>query len=54
VKYVDDFRNSALNPERPYAKVGAENPDVYFQGREASNKYYEAVPGIVKKYMKLF
>lgn len=41
-------------PESPVCKVGAQNPDVYFQGRETVNKYYDACPGLVKKYMKLF
>ena len=50
--YVEDFRSRALNPENPRVKVGAQNPDVYFQGREAVNKYYDATPGIVKEYMK--
>jgi len=44
MKLVEQFRARALSPDHPYVKVGAENPDVYFQGREASNKYYEAVP----------
>ncbi|MBN1156683.1 pyruvate:ferredoxin (flavodoxin) oxidoreductase [Candidatus Woesearchaeota archaeon] len=52
-KFIRDFRYNALNPERPTVKVGAENPDVYFQGREVSNKFYTAVPGIVEKYFKL-
>ncbi len=50
-KYVKDFKNRALNPDKPFAKVGAQNPDVYFQGRETSNKYYEATPEIVQEYM---
>ena len=45
------FRDRALNPEKPMMKVGAQNPDVYFQGRETVNKYYAAVPGIVQEYM---
>ncbi|MEI8175988.1 MAG: pyruvate:ferredoxin (flavodoxin) oxidoreductase [Candidatus Omnitrophota bacterium] len=53
IKYVEAFRELALNPDKPFVKVGAQNPDVYFQGRETVNKYYEAVPGIVKKYMDL-
>jgi len=53
MKYVENFRARALNPNRPFVKVGAENPDVYFQGRETVNKYYLKTPGIVKKYMKL-
>jgi pyruvate/2-oxoacid:ferredoxin oxidoreductase alpha subunit/pyruvate/2-oxoacid:ferredoxin oxidoreductase beta subunit/Pyruvate/2-oxoacid:ferredoxin oxidoreductase gamma subunit len=54
MKYVEAFRKQALKPEAPMCKVGAQNPDVYFQGRETVNKYYDACPGIVKKYMKLF
>ncbi|MBU0615020.1 MAG: pyruvate:ferredoxin (flavodoxin) oxidoreductase [Nanoarchaeota archaeon] len=53
MKYVEEFRARALNPEHPVAKVGAQNPDVYFQGRETSNKFYDATPEIVKKYMKI-
>ena len=54
MKKIDEFRKNALNPEHPICKVGAENPDVYFQGREVANNYYKKVPGIVKKYMKLY
>lgn len=54
MKYVEEFRALALRPEAPICKVGAQNPDVYFQGRETVNKYYDACPGIVKKYLKLF
>ncbi|RKY82421.1 pyruvate:ferredoxin (flavodoxin) oxidoreductase [candidate division KSB1 bacterium] len=53
MKYVEDFRKRALNPENPRVKVGAQNPDVYFQGRETVNKYYIAAPGIVQEYMDL-
>ncbi len=53
-KYVEDFHSRALNPEKPRVKVGAQNPDVYFQGREAVNRYYLALPSIVQKYMDLF
>ncbi|MBC7186648.1 MAG: pyruvate:ferredoxin (flavodoxin) oxidoreductase [Calditrichaeota bacterium] len=52
-RYVEEFRSRALNPERPRVKVGAENPDVYFQGRETVNKYYQACPAIVQEYMDL-
>ena len=45
------FRNRALTPERPVARGMAENPDVFFQHREASNSYYNAVPAIVEEYM---
>ena len=51
MKYVERFRNRALRPEAPYAKMAAQNPDVYFQGRETTNKQYDALPGIVQKYM---
>lgn len=53
MEYVDRFRKEALTPERPYCKVGAQNPDVYFQGRETVNNYYDATPEIVRKYMKV-
>jgi pyruvate-ferredoxin/flavodoxin oxidoreductase len=43
-----------MRPEHPYLKVGAENPDVYFQGREASNRYYDAAPQLVKDAMQEF
>ncbi len=52
MKYVNDFRHRALNPEHPQAQGTAQNPDIYFQNREASNKYYNAVPAIVEKYMQ--
>ena len=52
-KYVEQFRARAMRPESHFIKVGAQNPDVYFQGRETVNKYYDAVPGIVQKYMDL-
>ncbi len=48
---VDAFRRRALNPEHPVLRGGAQNGDVYFQNREASNKYYDAVPEIVVNYM---
>ncbi|MBE6032733.1 MAG: pyruvate:ferredoxin (flavodoxin) oxidoreductase [Clostridiales bacterium] len=48
---VQAFRDRALNPEHPVVHGTAQNPDIYFQGREASNKYYEAIPGIVADYM---
>ncbi|MBK5277543.1 MAG: pyruvate:ferredoxin (flavodoxin) oxidoreductase [Bacteroidia bacterium] len=54
MKFVEEFRAMALRPEAPVCKVGAQNPDVYFQGRETVNKFYDACPSIVKKYMKLF
>lgn len=54
MKYVEEFRDVALRPEAPVNKIGAQNPDVYFQGRETVNKFYQATPEIVRKYMKLF
>ena len=49
---VDEFRATAMNPEHPHIRGTAQNPDVYFQNREASNLYYDAVPGIVLENMK--
>jgi pyruvate-ferredoxin/flavodoxin oxidoreductase len=49
---VQNFRDRALNPEHPVTRGTAQNPDIFFQARESANKYYEAVPGIVEKYMK--
>lgn len=46
-----DFRKRALSPQNPVSRGMAENPDVFFQHREACNKYYEAVPEIVENYM---
>lgn len=50
-KYIEEFKKRALRPEAPVCKVGAQNTDVYFQGRETVNKYYDAVPDIVQEYM---
>ena len=50
-EYIEEFKKRALRPEAPICKVGAQNGDVYFQGRETSNKYYDAVPDIVQEYM---
>ena len=49
---VNEFRNRSLNPERPYTKGTAQNPDIYFQSVEASNPYYENIVEIVNDYMK--
>ena len=51
-KALAEFRARALNPETPVMRGMAENPDTFFQHREASNKYYEAVPAIVEEYMQ--
>ncbi len=48
---VQKFRDNALNPEHPVTRGTAQNPDIFFQAREASNKFYEAVPAIVEDYM---
>ena len=48
---VDAFRRRALNPEHPVLHGSAQNGDIFFQNREASNKYYDAVPEIVVDYM---
>ena len=45
-------RNRALNSESPVVRGTAQNPDIYFQAREACNPYYDAVPGIVEDYLK--
>ena len=50
-KKVDEFRARALNPEHPHQQGTAQNPDIYFQNREASNKFYDAVPAIVQAEM---
>ncbi|MFZ7131118.1 MAG: pyruvate:ferredoxin (flavodoxin) oxidoreductase [Eubacteriales bacterium] len=46
------FRNRSLNPEHPVTRGTAQNPDIYFQGREASNVFYQWVPDAVDAYMK--
>ena len=48
---VDAFRKRALNPEHPVQRGTAQNPDVFFQAREASNCYYNAIPELTQKYM---
>ncbi|MEG6611485.1 pyruvate:ferredoxin (flavodoxin) oxidoreductase [Pseudoclostridium thermosuccinogenes] len=48
---LKEFRNRALSPEHPVIRGTAQNPDIYFQGREASNKFYDKVPDIVESYM---
>ena len=49
---VNSFRKGGLNPEHPHQQGTAQNPDIYFQGREAANKYYEATPAIVEEVME--
>ena len=48
---VDEFRNHALNPNHPCQRGSAQNPDIFFQAREACNPYYDALPAIVQEYM---
>ena len=48
---VDAFRKRALNPEHPVLHGTAQNPDIFFQAREASNTYHDAVPAVVEEYM---
>ncbi|MDE6474178.1 MAG: pyruvate:ferredoxin (flavodoxin) oxidoreductase [Clostridia bacterium] len=50
--YIDEFRKRSLNPEHPVQKGTAQNPDIYFQNREACNSYYNAVPQIVEEAME--
>ena len=49
---IEEFRKRALHPDRPVQRGTAQNPDIYFQGREAANPYYLAVPQIVLDVMK--
>lgn len=48
---IKEFRERALNPEHPVIRGTSQNPDVYFQGREAANKFYDKIPDIVESYM---
>ena len=52
MKAVEEFRQHSLNPERPAMRGSHENGDIFFQHREACNKYYNALPAIVESYMK--
>jgi pyruvate-ferredoxin/flavodoxin oxidoreductase len=51
-KSLKEFRDRALNPEHPVTRGTAQNPDIYFQSREAANPFYDKVPDIVEEYMK--
>ena len=53
-KAVDEHRNRGLNPEHPFVRGTAQNPDVFFQSREGCNQYYDRAPGIVEEMMKKF
>lgn len=49
---IADFRKNALNPENPCARGTAQNPDIFFQAKEAANKFYDELPDIVNDYME--
>ena len=49
---LNEYRNNALNPEHPVTRGTAQNPDIFFQAREACNRFYDAIPAIVADYMK--
>ncbi|ODA41552.1 pyruvate:ferredoxin (flavodoxin) oxidoreductase [Desulfosporosinus sp. BG] len=49
---LQGFRDRALNPEHPVLRGSAQNPDIYFQGREACNPFYAAIPDLVEHYMQ--
>ncbi|HDJ29837.1 MAG TPA: pyruvate:ferredoxin (flavodoxin) oxidoreductase, partial [Candidatus Acetothermia bacterium] len=49
---IEAFRRRAMNPEHPHLRGSAQNPDIYFQAKEAANPYYLAVPGIVTETMR--
>lgn len=49
---LQEFRDRALNPEHPVTRGTAQNPDIFFQAKEASNVFYDDVPDIVENYMK--
>ncbi len=51
-KELQEFRDRALNPEHPVIRGTAQNPDIFFQAKEAVNRFYEPVPDIVENYMK--
>ena len=51
MKAVEEFRQHALNPEHPAARGCHENGDIFFQHREACNRYYDELPAVVEKYM---
>ncbi len=51
-KAIDEFRKRALNPEHPVTRGTAQNPDIYFQAREAANRFYDTIPDIVENYLQ--
>ena len=48
---LEEFKRNALNPEHPVVRGTAQNPDIFFQAKEASNNYYNALPAVVEEYM---
>jgi len=52
MKALQDFRERALNPEHPVTRGTAQNPDIYFQSREAANRFYDVLPDMVEEYMQ--
>ena len=53
-KAIEEFRARGMNPDHPHQQGTAQNPDIYFQNREAANKYYMATPAIVQETMNAF
>ncbi len=51
-KALQEFRDRALNPEHPVTRGTAQNPDIYFQSREAANSFYDSLPDVVEDYMQ--
>ena len=49
---IQEFRDRAINPEHPVTRGTAQNPEIFFQAKEASNRFYDAVPDIVEHYMQ--
>ncbi len=49
---IKRFRDNALNPEHPVTRGTAQNPDIYFQAREAGSKFYDGIPDMVEEYMQ--
>jgi len=49
---IQKFRDNALNPEHPVTRGTAQNPDIYFQSREAANRFYDPIPDMVEEYMQ--
>lgn len=52
MKALQEFRERALNPEHPVTRGTAQNPDIYFQSREAANRFYDVLPDMVEDYMQ--